>query len=147
MNKKADIIRKELDRIARDNGGVLWPKKVVEAARPESSPLHSRFEWDNSEAAERYRLIQARQLINITVNVVGEGADEERMWVSLKPDREEAGGYRSMIAVLSDTDLRVQLLDDALKDMEAFANKYRHLQELAEVFAAMSRTKKRRKAA
>ena len=147
MSKKTDLIRRELERIAAKSGGVLWPKKVVDAARPESSPLHSRFEWDDTAAAENYRVWQARQLIAITVNVVGESGDSEQMWVSLRPDREKSGGYRSLISVLSDTDLRAQLLQDALKDMEIFEAKYKHLQELAEVFSAIQHTKKRRKAA
>lgn len=147
MSKKSDAVRRELGRIAKANGGVLWPKKVVEAARPESSVLHSRFEWNNGKAAERYRIWQARQLIAITVNVIGEGGESEQIWVSLKPDREESGGYRSLISVLSDTDLRGQLLEDARRDMEIFEEKYKHLQELALVFEAIAKTKRKRKAA
>lgn len=147
MSKKTEAIRRELERIAKANGGVLYPEKVVEAARPSTSPLHSRFEWDDSEAACQYRIWQARQLISITVNVISQTGDEERMWVSLKPDREMGGGYRSMISVLSDSEMRNQLLQDAYKDMEAFEQKYRHLQELVAVFAAMNHTRRRRKAA
>lgn len=146
MSKKSDAIRAELDRIAKKSGGVLWPEKVVDAARDESSPLHSRFEWDDSEAAERYRVWQARQLIAITVNVIEGSADDEQLWVSLKPDRAESGGYRSMVNVLSDKNLRDQLLSDALEDMRIFERKYRHLKELANVFSAMERTRRKRAA-
>ena len=69
------------------------------------------------------------------------------MWVSLKSDRSGRGGYRSLVAVLSDEDMRTQLLRDAMEDMETFQQKYQHLTELAEVFEAMGRTRKRRKAA
>jgi hypothetical protein len=36
---------------------------VVEAARDPNSPLHSAFTWDDAEAAEQYRLAQARVLL------------------------------------------------------------------------------------
>jgi hypothetical protein len=43
--------------------GKLTPLQVLEAARPEESPLHDFFEWDDSAAAEAYRIDQARELI------------------------------------------------------------------------------------
>lgn len=49
----------------REQYGQLTPANVVEAARAEDHPLHSRFEWDNDVAAEKYRLNQARQLIRV----------------------------------------------------------------------------------
>ena len=42
-----------------------------------------------------------------------------------------------MVAVLSDDELREQLLEDARQDMEIFRQKYRGLAKLAKVFAAM----------
>jgi hypothetical protein len=147
MSEKTDRIRRELERIAHANGGVLMPLAVVDAARPPSSPLHSRFEWNNTEAAEKYRLWQARQLIAITVSVIGDSREKEQVWVSLKSDRVADGGYRGLVAVLSDSEMRAQLLQDALEDMRVFETKYRHLQELAEVFAAIRKHTKRRKAA
>lgn len=49
--KKSVLIARELKRIAKANHGQLLPEKVVEAARPNNSPLHNRFEWDDTEAA------------------------------------------------------------------------------------------------
>ena len=43
-------------------GGVT-AKRLVEASRPVDAPLHNKFIWDNSVAAERYRESQALQLI------------------------------------------------------------------------------------
>jgi hypothetical protein len=147
MKTRTKTVLAELARLAAQSGGVLWPKKVVDAARPVNSPLHSKFDWNDSLAAEKYRIWQARQLIAVTVNVIGESAEAEQVWVSLKTDRADTGGYRSLIAVLSDKDLRGQLLQDAMEDMQVFENKYKHLQELADVFAAMRKTRKGRRAA
>lgn len=49
----------------REQFGQLTPANVVEAAKEEDHPLHSRFEWDDAVAGEKYRLAQARQLIRV----------------------------------------------------------------------------------
>lgn len=54
---------KELERLTDINNGDLTPDIVLDAARPESSPLHKHFEWDDSVAAEAWRKDQARTLI------------------------------------------------------------------------------------
>lgn len=136
----------ELHRIAEDHGGELKPADIVAEARPEASPLHSQFQWDDTVAARQYRLWQARQLIRVTVEYVGsqDRGATTRVFVSLTPDREnEGGGYRSVSAVMANPKYRAQLLADALKDMERFQKKYEELQELAEIFAAIRKVRRK----
>jgi hypothetical protein len=47
----------------RDSDGVLSTPNVVEAAKNPNSILHSYFEWDNEQAANKHRLEQAAKLI------------------------------------------------------------------------------------
>jgi hypothetical protein len=131
----------ELTRIASEHDGLLMPADIVKAARVKSSPLHSRFEWDDTAAAERYRLWQARQLIDVTVEYIGTGRDAvmSRVFVSLTTDRSAGGGYRAIHAVLANTEHRERLLEDAKIEMNRFRKKYSELKELADVFAAMDR--------
>jgi hypothetical protein len=129
----------ELQRIASLSNGVLLPEKVVEEAEPETSPLHSKFCWDNDKAAREYRIFQARNLIRATVRYIGINGDTRamRVFVSLTPDRErEGGGYRDVVAVMSDKDMRRQMLEDALVELGVFEVKYAHLKELTGVFVA-----------
>jgi len=130
----------ELTNIAEQNGGTIRPDDVVTAAQPEESPLHSFFDWNDSEAAYKYRLWQARQLIRVMVTYVGDGENKTptRVFVSLTTDRKSGNGYRSIVSVLSDTERRRQLLADALTEMLGFQKKYAALKELAAVFSAMS---------
>ena len=137
--KKQNIIAVELRRIAQENGGILQPQAVVEAARVKTSPLHSQFDWENSEAAHKWRLHQARNLIRVTVEwltIPGQTTPVEvRPFVSLTPDRKaEGGGYRETVAVLSRKETRDQLLADALAELQAIESKYACLTELAKVF-------------
>lgn len=62
-------IREEMNALIVD--GVLRPADVVDAARNPNSSMHSQFEWDDGEAAEAYRLQQARSLIRrVKVEVI-----------------------------------------------------------------------------
>lgn len=46
-----------------DDYGVVEATRLVDAARPDESPAHNGFEWDDSLAGEQYRLMQARNWI------------------------------------------------------------------------------------
>ena len=46
-----------------EKSGRITAHAVLDAARPASSPIHDCFDWDDSEAAEKWRLEQARELI------------------------------------------------------------------------------------
>jgi hypothetical protein len=132
----------ELKRIAEENDGLLQPETVVDEARPVSSPLHSRFEWDNTVAGEAYRLWQARQLIRVVVEVITQTGEKENVFVSLSSDRKESG-YRVMTEVLTDKQMRAQMLSDALAELECFRDKYKRLKELAAVFSAIKKVRKK----
>lgn len=145
------IIVAELKRIADEHGGILKPRSVVDAARDESSPLHSQFQWDDDKAADAYRLWQARQLISVVVayEKIGNGESVEvRVFTSLTTDRErDDGGYRVTTSVMSDEQLRRQMLADARADMVRFREKYRTLSELADVFKAIDESVREREVA
>jgi hypothetical protein len=141
--KPKNTIAKELAKLARKHGGQLRPEVVVESARDPKSPLHSSFNWDDTEAAIQWRLQQARMLIRavVTYESVGDGKTVKvRPYVSLSSDRTEGGpGYRTLVSVMSDDELRAQMLVDARDDMQRFKAKYRALKELVDVFEAMDR--------
>lgn len=54
----AEEVGAELKKIAS-----ITPTTIVKLAKDKSSPLHKYFEWDDTEAAKKYRLTQARNLI------------------------------------------------------------------------------------
>lgn len=140
-------IKDELKRIAEENDGLLTAEAVVAEAEDKDSPLHECFTWDDSAAAHQYRLYEARQLIRVCVEVLPAAPDTPvEVFVSLPQDRKnEGGGYRFMQTVLSDADMRKQLLESAHEEMELFEKKYQTLSELAEVFSAIRKCKRKQK--
>ena len=134
MNEAA---RKALEQIEAERGE-LTTEDVVAAARPADSPLHDYFEWRETQAAAKYRLEQARRVIQrdrvefispkqITRSVRG--------YASVK--RTDDGGERrvfvSVRTALADEDLHSQILADLRRDVNALRRKYAHLEEFAEI--------------
>lgn len=138
-------VQEELERIRKHNCGLLRPEDVVRAAKPKSSPLHDRFDWNDGTAAHSWRLEQARHIIRVFVQIIdtSEGSAESRMFVALSSDKSSGGGYRVLTDILGDSSLRKALLQDAYEDMRRFTQKYSALKELAAVFNAMDKAKRK----
>lgn len=144
MTNPSDAVYSELVRLAEEHNGFLNPEIVVETASDPANPLHSRFEWDDTLAAYEHRLFQARSLIRVCVNVVApQTHTEDRVFVSLQNDRGQQG-YRFLVDVLNDDDLRAQLLEQARADMDRFLTKYNRLSELAEVLSVMKKAQQKK---
>lgn len=136
----------EIDEIRKAHGGVLHARAIVEYARDRATALHAKFEWNNSKAAEQYRLWQARQLICLYVAPADTetGVVKVREYVSLSMDRTKpGGGYRALSEVVSNEFLYQQLLDDALTELQRMQQKYQRIAELRPVFAAAERVRQK----
>lgn len=136
MAKVSEAARELLRELAAGNGGLLTEESVLEAARTPNSPLHDHFTWDDGEAAERWRLEQARRLImRVKVSIVQKDNKPVRVreFVSLPSDRVAvagAGGYRQTVDVLGDDAMRAEMLKAAARELRAFRSKYQTLREL-----------------
>jgi len=133
MKRDHDAIKLELERLTRS--GVIRPVDVVEAAKNKKSPLHACFTWDDGEAAQQFRLLEARNLLRVYVTVEGVQAENVRAFVSLSTDRiKEGGGYRAIADVIGDDELRTQYLQDAFVQLRNLQQRYRSIQQLAGVW-------------
>ena len=142
MSERQQEIAEQLSAVEQ-KFGALTPQNIVDYSRPADSPLHEYFEWDDAAAAEKYRLQQARLLIH-KVYVVAEDEKEPQAKVRYYHSVETSGDdespnqqYMSVVRIMSDDALRVQMLNNAKRDMATFASKYRHLNELADLIGEM----------
>lgn len=136
----------ELNRIKNRNAGELTPANVLDEARNENSPIHPCFLWDDTEAAEKYRLTQARELIHSIRIITDPDSDNRTESVAFISTRTEEGrAYQDTDAVMADPDKRQMALADALNAIESLQRRFNHLEELAVVWQAAERV--RRKAA
>ena len=130
----APVAARELERIAAANGGRLMPADVVKAARPKRSVLHPCFEWDDSEAAEKFREWQARHIIR-DVRLVIQYEDERiitPVFVSVRKDDEERS-YQRSVDVLSDEDMTERVLEDAKRRLRAIRSDIAGMKRLCDL--------------
>ena len=135
-----EAARKRLEEI-RQARKKLTDKLVVDDARPAESPLHKYFEWDDKIGGEKYRLQQARSLISSVMAYYPTrkpgGTIKARVYITEAPNT-----YNEASEVLSDKDKAAYALASVLRELESLQQRYGHLVELAEVFAAVDRLKK-----
>lgn len=128
------------DRIEtiRSERGHVHAADVVDDARPTDAVLHPCFEWDDSVAAEQYRVCQARQVLANLVVVPVEAPDSEpvRAFIALG-ESNEPHDYLPLHVVMSDEELRRKALRDALDHLNQIKAKYAHLRELEHVWRAL----------
>lgn len=126
----------ELERIT-NKFGVLTPELVVEESRSETAVLHSCFEWDDQKAANKYRVVQAHQILRtITARIPSNEGTEP---VAVRAFVHIDGNYESVAKAIAVPDMYQSLLNDAMKEMESFRQKYRTIQELSSVILAMEK--------
>jgi hypothetical protein len=105
---------------------------LVESSRDANSPTHHLFEWDDTAAAEAYRLEQARQII-MSVVVVFEDAPSEPVRAFPVITTGGVGSIQPMTRILEDKDMTAALLEQAKRDAVAWANRYSRLKSRAEL--------------
>jgi hypothetical protein len=90
--------KRELEAIVAEHGAIT-PEYVLARASDEASPLHALFEWDDSEAAQKFRLVQAAMYIRGQARMYRvEGSDEPmrvRAYISIPSDR-GSGTFRPL---------------------------------------------------
>lgn len=135
MSQRTQAITAELEALRTKDGLINAITAVKWARRNRRSALHAYLEWDDAVAAEKHRVDQIRNFIQVNiVDAVG-----FRRYVSLSIDRKPGGGYRETREVLSRQDLRAVMLDDALDDLDRLRRLYEPLRELSPVWNAVER--------
>lgn len=153
---KTEELKEALLDVAARAGGSLFPEDVVRAARDPESPLHGFFEWDDSAAAEAWRIVQAQGLIRRVkvkveqvrgapvvvrafVNVAREDAGEDMDGGVVVDGRRgpAPGQYVPVADAMARVDWRDEMMARARRDMVAFKSKYAALGKVAKVIAAM----------
>lgn len=141
----ADTAAKEISRIESRDGSVT-PKSLLEESRAEDSTLHKCFEWDDSKAAEKYRLRQSGEIIRNIVRVeVKEDPEEKsapktvRAFVDVERDYNTQGKFVAISTARQDETLYNNVLHHAYCEMRVFREKYKSLKEVSAVIEAIDK--------
>lgn len=117
------------------------PDQVIQVARPKNSPLHKYFEWDDTLAAEKWRLKQAQQLVSALYVEVKEGPIRAYEHVYL--EEFDRNAYMDNESVANAPELYTQVLDAAKRELIFWKTKFEKCRSHFEsVFSAIDSIEK-----
>lgn len=117
-------------------GDCATPESVLEKAKDPDSELHKCFEWDDSVAAEKYRLQQARQVIQF---LVVKGTEKEETPTRVFQITSEKQVYRPVTFFLRNEDEYTTLLMRAKAELKAMQTRYSMLTELESIWEELAK--------
>lgn len=135
-----------LTNLSKKHDGHLTPQIVLREAEKKTSPLHTHFEWDDSVAAERWRLEQAGQLIRkVRVTITNENTQKEmrvRAFFHVHEQEEKdadeeepqsnTGMYVPVKVAMENYSEQVKAA--ALAELKAIRNKWAQVEELSKIW-------------
>lgn len=142
-NADAEKVAGEISEI----GETATPEQIVEKAEDENTELHKCFEWDDTEAARKYRIVQARDVVRhlYIVKVPTEEPEEAQEPFEIKIEKADSfryfshlnsePGYSQTIHIVKDEDRYKELLDQAKRELKSFRQKYACLKELSAIIS------------
>lgn len=137
----ADACGRRIAQMRRELKRELDADDVLSDAKRKDSPLHAAFLWDDGDAAERYRRLQATNLIVCLVRVEKTAAGDDiaiRAYVSVqRPDDRRKNYFMPTEKAMADASIRAEVIERALNDFKKAKSRWEHLQELAPIFGAI----------
>lgn len=148
----ADTVGAVLEDIEQKNGSVS-KELFLDASRSEDSPTHKMFEWDDKIAGEKWRLNQAHKIINsLHLNIQQSETEEKQLdlsldhkpmmipaFVSVVPQKDNAqtvrARYVNVAAGMSDPESRSIILQNAMRLLRVFKNKYSAYEEFSQIIS------------
>jgi len=113
------------------------PKKMVELAKSPRSPLHKYFDWDDSTAARKWRVHQARMMISCLYVEVDAGSPI-RAYENVYIQADKSNSYLSTQKIGESQDLYEQVLETAIREISYWKLKYQSYKNyFGGVFAAI----------
>lgn len=121
------------DEIA-DIGESATAEQIVDKAKDENTELHKCFTWDDEAAAEKYRIIEARQIVRCLVREELPDAKNDMPPLRVFYKTNNGEGYKHIErTIIKKEDEYQALLARAMMELRAFKAKYSMLEELREI--------------
>lgn len=121
FNADAQKVGEELEKVGNvTNVGVLeYAKKNI------NSELHKCFEWNDTIASEKYRLIQASRIItSISFVIQEEPIKKQKIYYSIKTEDEETRKFKNIKDILEDDEDYHALCNKAKQELENCKRNY-----------------------
>lgn len=124
FNANAQKVGEELENIVD-----VTNRNVLDYAKNNiNSELHKCFEWDDTIASEKYRLIQASNLISsISFVIQEEPIKKQKVYFSIKTEEKDTCKFENIKNILEDDEKYYALCNKAKNELESCKNNYNDL--------------------
>lgn len=145
----APVFGERVDWLQKQLGHAPKASDILEDARDEASPTHHMFNWDDAEAAEKYRRIQSSLLLSalvVKVEIMSGGKMREMempVRVVINYNRKEGSSHEHIQDVLDDPDMREKMFKIAAEELVSIQRRFSYVKELDRVFKEVDRVAKR----
>lgn len=140
MNIKAEwrveLYKADADKCANEImslGEDVSPAQIVEYARNPNAELHRCFTWNDAEAANKYRIYEARQVVCNLIVHKENGEKQEPTPIRLF-HKTENGHYKPLPLIIQNEDEYASLLRQCKEALESIKRKYSSLSEYQEIW-------------
>jgi hypothetical protein len=125
-----------LESLASDEGFIDRDLVLEDALRPRS-PLHTCFDWDDASAAAHYRRRQAKSLVQNLVIKKRNTPTRTKAFVFVHPRAHAKRTIMSLERAMKVPSLREQVVQQAFRELQKWAERYRDYAELTAVRASI----------
>ena len=141
----ANIVGGVLEQLEKKDGGIT-AVAFLDASRPEDSPTHSIFEWNDTKAAESWRLHQSRTTINaLRVTYTDSNGDDVKVSAFIKTTPGETRTvYENINDALSNETKREIILNRIRGELDSFIIRNQHIEELADLLKEAAEKSRKR---
>lgn len=137
---KASGFKADATKVGRELEGIeqtseLTNVNVLEYAKKnKKSELNKCFEWDDTIAGEKYRLVQANSILNSISIVIRDSEPEEttKAFINIKT-KEETKVFKNIVSVLENDEEYLQLKQKAERDFISYKEKYNKVLKLKDL--------------
>ena len=114
-------------------GEDVSPAQIVEYARKPNTELHRCFTWNDAEAANKYRIFEARQVVCNLIIRKENGEKQEPTPIRLF-HKIENGHYKPLTLIVQNEDEYELILRQCKEALESLKRKYSSLSEYQEIW-------------
>ena len=114
-------------------GEDVSPAQIVEYARKPNTELHRCFTWNDAEAANKYRIYEARQVVCNLIVHKENGEKQEPTPIRLF-HKTENGHYKPLTLIVQNEDEYESLLRQCREALQSLKRKYSSLSEYQEIW-------------
>ena len=135
-----------IENIKKKRGGIT-PQLLIIESKKKKSLLHNCFEWNDSKAAEEYRIVQAREILRCIIIEIEPDEDYEEIRTIralIAPssiEKENNTSYVTVEEVCNDEELQAAYMRQLKRDLDAIKNKIKGFKQFSEVVKAINAVK------